>query len=93
MYLCGRSNVCSLGSNGAFNLYTPADAINNAAGFGFNGYNLDGSPRWDLISNLRIQNIEVRWSSRAWLGATVPGSELECLARSSNALFGARVPG
>lgn len=37
-----------------------ADAINNAAGFGFNGYNKDGSPRWDLISNLRILDIEVR---------------------------------
>ena len=48
-----------------FHLSTPADAINNAAGFGFNGYNLDGSPRWDLISNLRIQNIEVRQSSDA----------------------------
>ncbi|KAK0140758.1 Membrane-bound O-acyltransferase domain-containing protein 2 [Merluccius polli] len=50
-------------------VWTLADAINNAAGFGFNGYNLDGSPRWDLISNLRIQNIEVRRSSHAWLGA------------------------
>lgn len=36
-----------------------ADAINNAAGFGFNGYDSDGLPRWDLISNLRIMNIEV----------------------------------
>jgi len=36
-----------------------ADAINNAAGFGFNGYDSDGVPRWDLISNLRIMNIEV----------------------------------
>lgn len=41
-------------------LLTSADAINNAAGFGFNGYDSDGSPRWDLISNLRILNIEVR---------------------------------
>lgn len=39
--------------------FCPADAINNAAGFGFNGYNSDGSARWDLISNLRILNIEV----------------------------------
>lgn len=37
-----------------------ADAINNAAGFGFNGYSKDGSTRWDLISNLRILDIEVR---------------------------------
>ncbi|XP_039637680.1 lysophospholipid acyltransferase 2b isoform X1 [Perca fluviatilis] len=39
-------------------VWTLADAINNAAGFGFNGYASDGSPRWDLISNLRILNIE-----------------------------------
>lgn len=36
-----------------------ADAINNAAGFGFNGYDVDGVPQWDLISNLRIMDIEV----------------------------------
>lgn len=41
-------------------LLPAADAINNAAGFGFNGYNKDGSPRWDLISNLRILDIEVK---------------------------------
>lgn len=36
-----------------------ADAINNAAGFGFSGYDVDGVPQWDLISNLRIMDIEV----------------------------------
>lgn len=36
-----------------------ADAINNAAGFGFSGYDVDGSPQWDMISNLRIMDIEV----------------------------------
>lgn len=36
-----------------------ADAINNAAGFGFRGYDKNGVTRWDLISNLRIQQIEV----------------------------------
>ncbi|PWA25548.1 hypothetical protein CCH79_00020825, partial [Gambusia affinis] len=41
-------------------VWTLADAINNAAGFGFNGYDSNGAPRWDLISNLRILNIEVR---------------------------------
>lgn len=40
-------------------LSSAADAINNAAGFGFNGYDVDGSPQWDLISNLRIMDIEV----------------------------------
>ncbi|XP_059898176.1 lysophospholipid acyltransferase 2b [Gadus macrocephalus] len=48
-------------------VWTLADAINNAAGFGFNGYNLDGSPRWDLISNLRIQNIELATSFKVFL--------------------------
>ncbi|MGH0130646.1 UNVERIFIED_CONTAM: hypothetical protein FKN15_063112 [Acipenser sinensis] len=38
--------------------WTLADAINNAAGFGFNGYKKDGTPRWDLVSNIRIANIE-----------------------------------
>lgn len=38
---------------------TTADAINNAAGFGFRGYDRHGDARWDLISNLRIQQIEV----------------------------------
>ncbi|KAG7271603.1 hypothetical protein CRUP_000103, partial [Coryphaenoides rupestris] len=48
-------------------VWTLADAINNAAGFGFNGYDLDGSPRWDLISNLRIQNIELATSFKVFL--------------------------
>ncbi|XP_054945007.1 lysophospholipid acyltransferase 2 isoform X3 [Physeter macrocephalus] len=40
--------------------WTLADAINNAAGFGFRGYDKNGAARWDLISNLRIQQIEMR---------------------------------
>lgn len=36
-----------------------ADAINNAAGFGFRGYDKNGVSHWDLISNLRILHIEV----------------------------------
>uniref|UniRef100_A0A3Q3JC33 Membrane bound O-acyltransferase domain containing 2a n=1 Tax=Monopterus albus TaxID=43700 RepID=A0A3Q3JC33_MONAL len=48
-------------------VWTLADAINNAAGFGFNGYNKDGSPRWDLISNLRILNIELATSFKVFL--------------------------
>ncbi|KAM8726248.1 lysophospholipid acyltransferase 2b [Acanthopagrus schlegelii] len=48
-------------------VWTLADAINNAAGFGFNGYNEDGSPRWDLISNLRILNIELATSFKVFL--------------------------
>uniref|UniRef100_A0A3P8UIU6 Membrane bound O-acyltransferase domain containing 2 n=1 Tax=Cynoglossus semilaevis TaxID=244447 RepID=A0A3P8UIU6_CYNSE len=48
-------------------VWTLADAINNAAGFGFNGYNKDGSPRWDLISNLRILDIESATSFKSFL--------------------------
>uniref|UniRef100_A0AAZ3SEU1 Membrane bound O-acyltransferase domain containing 2b n=1 Tax=Oncorhynchus tshawytscha TaxID=74940 RepID=A0AAZ3SEU1_ONCTS len=48
-------------------VWTLADAINNAAGFGFNGYTSDGSPRWDLISNLRITDIEFATSFKMFL--------------------------
>ncbi|XP_062253246.1 lysophospholipid acyltransferase 2 [Platichthys flesus] len=48
-------------------VWTLADAINNAAGFGFNGYNKDGSPRWDMISNLRILDIEFATSFKMFL--------------------------
>ncbi|XP_029569804.1 membrane-bound O-acyltransferase domain-containing protein 2 [Salmo trutta] len=48
-------------------IWTLSDAINNAAGFGFNGYNKDGSPRWDLISNLRILDIEFATSFKMFL--------------------------
>ncbi|KAL2098795.1 hypothetical protein ACEWY4_005275 [Coilia grayii] len=48
-------------------VWTLADAINNAAGFGFNGYNKDGTARWDLISNLRIMDIEFATSFKMFL--------------------------
>ncbi|KAK5852508.1 hypothetical protein PBY51_006362 [Eleginops maclovinus] len=48
-------------------VWTLADAINNAAGFGFNGYGSDGSARWDRISNLRILNIELATSFKVFL--------------------------
>ncbi|XP_032817417.1 membrane-bound glycerophospholipid O-acyltransferase 1-like isoform X1 [Petromyzon marinus] len=44
-----------------------ADAINNAAGFGFNGYHKNGEARWDLISNLNIWNIETATSFKMFL--------------------------
>jgi len=36
-----------------------ADAVNNAAGYGFSGVDERGTFRWDLLSNLNIWNIEV----------------------------------
>ncbi|XP_030054758.1 membrane-bound glycerophospholipid O-acyltransferase 2 isoform X1 [Microcaecilia unicolor] len=47
--------------------WTLADAINNAAGFGFQGYDRDGAPCWDLISNLRIRNIEFSTSFKMFI--------------------------
>ncbi|XP_047638643.1 lysophospholipid acyltransferase 2 isoform X2 [Phacochoerus africanus] len=47
--------------------WTLADAINNAAGFGFRGYDKNGAARWDLISNLRIQQIEMSTSFKMFL--------------------------
>ncbi|XP_039604804.1 lysophospholipid acyltransferase 2-like [Polypterus senegalus] len=47
--------------------WTLADAINNAAGFGFNGCKKDGTPRWDLVSNLRIADIELATSFKLFL--------------------------
>ena len=29
-----------------------SDAVNNAAGLGFNGYKPDGSAKWDLVTNI-----------------------------------------
>lgn len=37
-----------------------ADAICNLSGLGFNGFSPDGSPRWDLISNVDVIRFEVR---------------------------------
>lgn len=36
-----------------------SDAICNASGLGFNGYDAEGRPKWDLISNVDIINFEV----------------------------------
>ncbi|KAM4700932.1 lysophospholipid acyltransferase 2-like [Discoglossus pictus] len=47
--------------------WTMADAINNAAGFGFNGIDEDGSERWDLLSNLNIWKIETATSFKVFI--------------------------
>lgn len=43
-----------------FGFVIAADAVNNAAGYGFSGVDERGAFRWDLLSNLNIWNIEVR---------------------------------
>ncbi len=37
-----------------------ADLVCNASGFGFNGYDEMGKPKWDLLTNINIINFEVR---------------------------------
>lgn len=36
-----------------------ADAIVNNAGLGFNGYETDGAPKWDLFTNIYVIPFEV----------------------------------
>lgn len=36
-----------------------ADAICNNSGLGFNGYEKDGNPKWDLITNINVISFEV----------------------------------
>ena len=35
------------------------DAVNNASGLGFNGYDDDGNAKWDLLTNVKIFQLEV----------------------------------
>jgi len=44
-----------------------SEAVCNAAGFGFNGYNEDGSEKWDLLTNIRIHKIETASSMKVLL--------------------------
>jgi hypothetical protein len=36
-----------------------ADAIVNNAGLGFNGFDIDGTPKWDLFTNIYVIPFEV----------------------------------
>ena len=36
-----------------------ADMVNNASGFGFNGYDENGHEKWDLVTNVHILKLEV----------------------------------
>jgi lysophospholipid acyltransferase 1/2 len=37
-----------------------AESVNNASGFGFNGFDRNGEPKWDLLTNVNIIELEVR---------------------------------
>uniref|UniRef100_A0A665SV48 Membrane bound O-acyltransferase domain containing 1 n=1 Tax=Echeneis naucrates TaxID=173247 RepID=A0A665SV48_ECHNA len=47
--------------------WTLADAVNNAAGFGFKGIDENGKPSWDLICNLNILGIETATSFKTFI--------------------------
>nr|XP_003468905.1 lysophospholipid acyltransferase 1 [Cavia porcellus] len=47
--------------------WTLADAVNNAAGFGFSGVDKNGNSHWDLLSNLNIWKIETATSLKIYL--------------------------
>uniref|UniRef100_A0A669DYY6 Membrane bound O-acyltransferase domain containing 1 n=1 Tax=Oreochromis niloticus TaxID=8128 RepID=A0A669DYY6_ORENI len=47
--------------------WTLADAVNNAAGYGFLGMDEHGKPSWDLISNLNIIGIETATSFKTFI--------------------------
>ncbi|KAJ3597568.1 hypothetical protein NHX12_001091 [Muraenolepis orangiensis] len=47
--------------------WTLADAINNAAGYGFMGMDSNGKPSWDLICNLNIWKIETATSFKTFI--------------------------
>uniref|UniRef100_A0A8C6DUE6 Membrane bound O-acyltransferase domain containing 1 n=1 Tax=Moschus moschiferus TaxID=68415 RepID=A0A8C6DUE6_MOSMO len=44
-----------------------ADAVNNAAGFGFSGVDKNGNFSWDLLSNLNIWKIETATSFKMYV--------------------------
>ena len=46
-----------------FIFYT-GEAVNNAAGLGFNGYDSNGEPKWDLLNNANIFELEVEYRYR-----------------------------
>ncbi|XP_068615563.1 lysophospholipid acyltransferase 1 [Brachionichthys hirsutus] len=47
--------------------WTLADAVNNAAGYGFLGIDESGKPSWDLISNVSILGIETATSFKTFI--------------------------
>uniref|UniRef100_A0A8D3C8M6 Membrane bound O-acyltransferase domain containing 1 n=1 Tax=Scophthalmus maximus TaxID=52904 RepID=A0A8D3C8M6_SCOMX len=47
--------------------WTLADAVNNAAGYGFSGMDENGKPSWDLVCNLNILGIETATSFKTFI--------------------------
>lgn len=47
--------------------WTLADAVNNAAGFGFSGMDENGQPTWELLCNINILGIETATSYKTFI--------------------------
>nr|XP_020490241.1 lysophospholipid acyltransferase 1 [Labrus bergylta] len=47
--------------------WTLADAVNNAAGYGFLGMDVNGKPSWNLICNVNILGIETATSFKTFI--------------------------
>ncbi|XP_043915915.1 lysophospholipid acyltransferase 2-like [Protopterus annectens] len=47
--------------------WTMADAVNNAAGFGFSGYSKSGKPQWNALNNINILQIETATSFKMFI--------------------------
>jgi lysophospholipid acyltransferase 1/2 len=43
-------------------IFYTGEAVNNAAGLGFNGYDSNGEPKWDLLNNANIFELEVEYN-------------------------------
>ncbi|VEN51674.1 unnamed protein product [Callosobruchus maculatus] len=56
--------------------WTLSDAICNNCGIGFNGYNEDGSPNWDKISNVDILQFELATSLKQAIEAWNKGTNV-----------------
>lgn len=59
IYSCKKTLLLQQSDLTHFAFVFAADAVNNAAGYGFSGVDERGAFRWDLLSNLNIWNIEV----------------------------------
>ncbi|XP_055359259.1 lysophospholipid acyltransferase 1 isoform X2 [Betta splendens] len=47
--------------------WTLAEAVHNAAGYGFSGTDASGKPAWELVSNVNILGIETATSVKAFI--------------------------
>ncbi|XP_050421908.1 lysophospholipid acyltransferase 6-like isoform X2 [Adelges cooleyi] len=56
--------------------WTLADAVCNASGFGFTGYDENGEQQWNLLDNIDIKGVELGVNFRATIDAWNKGTNL-----------------